>query len=73
MLLEEVYAFFVKSTERWKKLTNEIGKGKTLKRVNLTRWSARADACKSLKHSWDEVIIVLKMIENDSTETGPAK
>lgn len=68
MLLEEVYTFFVKSTERWKKLTNEIGRGKTLKRVNLTRWSARADACKSLRDSWDEVITVLKMIENDSTE-----
>ncbi|KAG5899014.1 hypothetical protein JTB14_000041 [Gonioctena quinquepunctata] len=51
MLLEEV-----KSTERWKKLMNEIGRGKTLKRVNLTRWSARADACKSLRDSWGEVI-----------------
>lgn len=55
MLLEEVYTFFMKSTERWKKLTNEIGRGKTLKRVNLTHWSARADACKSLRDSWNEV------------------
>ncbi|XP_050516728.1 uncharacterized protein LOC126891593 [Diabrotica virgifera virgifera] len=68
MLLEEVYTFFVKSTERWKKLINEIGRGKRLKRVNLTRWSARADACKSLRDSWDEVVTVLKIIENDTTE-----
>ncbi|KAG5887570.1 hypothetical protein JTB14_009978 [Gonioctena quinquepunctata] len=47
---------------------NEIGRGKTLKRVNLTRWSARGDACKSLRDSWDEVFTVLKMIENDTTE-----
>ncbi|XP_050511746.1 zinc finger MYM-type protein 1-like [Diabrotica virgifera virgifera] len=68
MLLEEVYTFFVKSTERWKKLINEIGRGKRLKRVNLTRWSARSDACKSLRDSWDEVVTVLKIIENDTTE-----
>ncbi|KAG5874540.1 hypothetical protein JTB14_011854 [Gonioctena quinquepunctata] len=53
MFLEEAYTFFVKSTERWKTLMNEIGREKTLKRVNLTRWSARADACKSLRDSWD--------------------
>ncbi|KAG5893641.1 hypothetical protein JTB14_015079 [Gonioctena quinquepunctata] len=47
---------------------NEIGRGKTLKRVNLTRWSARAEACKSPRDSWDEVITVLKMIENYTTE-----
>jgi hypothetical protein len=68
MLLEEVYTFFVRSTERWKKLVDEIGRGKTLKRVNLTRWSARADACKSLRDSWDEVLKVLKIIENDTAE-----
>lgn len=27
-LLLEVYTFFIQSTERWKKLTNEIGRGK---------------------------------------------
>jgi hypothetical protein len=45
-----------------------MGKGKTLKRVNLTRWSAKADACKSLRDSWDEVLKVLKIIENDTAE-----
>lgn len=75
MLLEEVYTLFVKSTKRWKKMINEIGRGKALKGVNLTRWSARprADTCKSLRDSWDEVITVLNMIENDTTEKRPAK
>lgn len=68
MLLEEVYTLFVKSTERRKKVTNVIGREKTLKRVNLIRWSARALACKSLRHSWDEVIAVLKIFENGTTE-----
>jgi hypothetical protein len=61
MLLEEVYTFFVRSTERSKKMVDEIGSGKTLKRVNLTRWPPRGHACKSLRDSWDEVLKVLKM------------
>ncbi|GBP90079.1 Zinc finger MYM-type protein 1 [Eumeta japonica] len=43
--LQEIYVFFVNSTQRWLKLMSEIGKGETLKRVNLTRWSAREDTC----------------------------
>ncbi|XP_051155178.1 zinc finger MYM-type protein 1-like [Leptopilina boulardi] len=68
MLLEEVYVFFVRSTERWKKLTTEIENKNTLKRVNLTRWSGRESACKSLKDSWFEVQRVLKSIEDDPAE-----
>lgn len=46
----------------------EIGKGKSVKRVNLTRWSAREDACKSLKESWPEVLKTLQSIKDDCTE-----
>lgn len=68
MLLQEIYVFFVSSTQRWQKLTSEIGKGKTLKRVNLTRWSAREDACKSLRDSWHEIFKTLESIKDDCTE-----
>ncbi|KAG5886444.1 hypothetical protein JTB14_024658 [Gonioctena quinquepunctata] len=53
--------YFLREVRTLEKLMNEIGRGKLLKRVNLTRWSARADACKSLRDSWDEVITVLKI------------
>lgn len=46
----------------------EIGKGKTLKRINLTRWSAREDACRSLRDSWHEVLKTLESIKDDCTE-----
>lgn len=46
----------------------EIGEGKTVKRVNLTRWSAREDACRSLRDSWHEVLKALETIRNDGTE-----
>lgn len=68
MLLQEIYVFFVSSTQRWQKLMNETEKGKTLKRVNLTRWSAREDACRSLRDSWHEVLKTLESIKDDSTE-----
>lgn len=68
MMLQEIYVFFVNSTQRWLKLMSEIGKGKTLKRVNLTRWSTREDACKSLRDSWHEVLQTLKSIKDDCTE-----
>lgn len=68
MLLQELYVFFSSSTQRWKVLMTEVGEGKTVKRVNLTRWSAREDACKSLRDSWHEVIKALEVIGNDCTE-----
>lgn len=68
MLLQEIYVFFASSTHRWQKLTSTIGKGNTLKRVNLTRWSAREDACKSLRDSWHKVLETLESIKDDSTE-----
>lgn len=51
-----------------RKVQKSIGRGKTLKRVNLTRWPAIADSSKSLLDSWDEIITVLKITENVSTE-----
>ncbi|XP_054082569.1 zinc finger MYM-type protein 1-like [Zeugodacus cucurbitae] len=68
MTLQEIYVFFVSSTQRWLKLMTEIGKGKTLKRVNLTRWSAREDACKSLRDSWHEVLKTLESIKDDTQQ-----
>ncbi|KAF2905479.1 hypothetical protein ILUMI_00699 [Ignelater luminosus] len=56
------------STQRWQKLMTEIRKGKTLKRVNLTRWSARKDACRSLRDSWHEVLKILESIKDDCIE-----
>lgn len=36
--------------------------------MNLTRWSAREDACKSLRDSWHEILKTLESIKDDCTE-----
>ncbi|XP_043271756.1 zinc finger MYM-type protein 1-like [Venturia canescens] len=76
-LLQEVYNFFTASTHRWEILKAQrhskeelkAGSGtSTVKSLSTTRWSARADACKSLLESWHEIYTALYTFENDSTE-----
>lgn len=50
IVLQELYDFFTSSTQR------KIVKSKTVKCVNLTRWSAREDAFKILRDSWHELL-----------------
>ncbi|XP_046666592.1 zinc finger MYM-type protein 1-like [Homalodisca vitripennis] len=71
MLLQELYVFFTSSTKRWECLIgvmeDSYQNNKTIKRVCPTRWSARDDACQSLRESWDEVYKALTTISKDPT------
>ncbi|XP_046752385.1 zinc finger MYM-type protein 1-like [Diprion similis] len=74
-LLQEVYNFFTASTHRWEILeaqrrSKEDSKAgtSTVKSLSTTRWSARADACKSLLESWHEIYTALQIFEKDITE-----
>ncbi|KAK9692785.1 hypothetical protein QE152_g34915 [Popillia japonica] len=58
-LLQELYNFFAASTQRWKHLQTHF----TVKSLSTTRWSARADACKSLRESWNGIHGALVSIE----------
>ncbi|XP_025421422.1 uncharacterized protein LOC112691394 [Sipha flava] len=40
----------------------------TLKSLSITRWSARADACRALNASWSEIINSLSLIKNNENE-----
>ncbi|XP_050540304.1 zinc finger MYM-type protein 1-like [Daktulosphaira vitifoliae] len=40
----------------------------TIKSLSNTRWSARADACRALYNSWDEIINALITIKDDTFE-----
>lgn len=76
MLLQEIYVFFTCSTKRWECLTSVMSTSyqkKTIKKVCPTRWSARDDACQSLRESWEEVHIALTEIANDSTEKATTR
>ncbi|CAH0402276.1 unnamed protein product [Chilo suppressalis] len=46
-LLQELYNFIEASTQGWELLQTHF----TIKSLSTTRWSARADACKSLRES----------------------
>ncbi|XP_046674775.1 zinc finger MYM-type protein 1-like [Homalodisca vitripennis] len=77
MLLQELYVFFTSSTKRWECLIgvmeDSYQNNKTIKRVCPTRWSARDDACQSLRESWDEVYKALTTISKDPTEKATTR
>lgn len=50
------------------KLMSDMWKGKTLKRVNLTRWLAREDAYKSVRDSLHEVFVTSESLKDDVPE-----
>lgn len=51
-LLQKLFNFFSCSTNRWSILEENIGKGKVVKNLSVTRWSARSDACNALYASY---------------------
>ncbi|XP_023311929.1 zinc finger MYM-type protein 1-like [Anoplophora glabripennis] len=73
-LLQEIYTFFTASTQRWETLQPQIRLGNdkknkpTVKNPSDTRWSARADACKSLKESFSEIHDALIAIESNPAQ-----
>lgn len=77
MLLQEIYVFFTCSTKRWECLTSVMEESyqnnKTIKKLCPTRWSARDDACQSLRESWEQVNTALMKISNDTTEKATTR
>lgn len=65
-LLSDVYTFFAIPTARWNGLKHYLS-GSTLKQLSATRWSARAQACKSMNENYFEVMFALEKIKDDST------
>lgn len=56
------------STNRWLILEKHIGKGKVVKNLSVTRWSARADACKALYDSYENIKNALMYIVQNKNE-----
>lgn len=52
--LERCYAFFAASTHRWEVLL--AATGKSFKRLQDTRWSARGDAVNFMKNNYKETL-----------------
>lgn len=68
-LIQNVYNFFVASTNRWETLvTFSQPESKTLKGLSETRWSARESACKGLCENLDGVMLALKNYEENTNE-----
>ncbi|XP_050064885.1 52 kDa repressor of the inhibitor of the protein kinase-like [Aphis gossypii] len=68
-LIQQLYNFFTASTHRWNTLHDNMKQNSyTLKSLLITRWSARADACRALNASWSEIINSLLLIKNNENE-----
>lgn len=61
-LLQKLFTFFSVSTYRWEMLSSKV------KNLSDTRWSARDDACKSLKKNWQSIVNALEKINSDGTQ-----
>lgn len=62
--LERCYSFFATSTHRWEVLI--AATGKSLKRVQDTRWSARGDAVNMTWNHYKDILVTLEKL----TEAG---
>lgn len=68
-LIQQLYNFFTASTHRWNIVHDNMKQNSyTLKSLSITRWSARADACRALNVSWSEIINSLLLIKNNENE-----
>ncbi|XP_040195195.1 zinc finger MYM-type protein 1-like [Rana temporaria] len=69
-VIQQLYNFFSfsASTSRWEVLTSHLNAKSTVKNLSVTRWSARSDACRTLRKSWTEIIEALEAIEDDDSQ-----
>lgn len=70
--LQELYNFFASSTARWNILQSHH-ESASLKSLSATRWSARDDACKSLRRAPEKIYEALKFLENDDLQKSTTK
>ncbi|OCU00520.1 hypothetical protein XELAEV_18006298mg [Xenopus laevis] len=69
-ILQQLYNLFSASTARWEMLISHLQRKATVvKNLSTTRWSARSDACLSLRRSWKEIIEALDAIDDDVSQT----
>ena len=70
--LQNFCKFFSASTKRWTKMKSAI-KGKAVKSLSNTRWSARSDATTALKKNFVELGQLLQAFTLDDNETNETK
>ena len=70
--LQKFYKFFSASTKPWAKMKSAI-KGKTVKSLFNTRWSARSDATTALKKNFAELRQLLQDFTLDNNRTNETK
>ena len=79
--VQNLYVFLSASTHRWntlKEVLEENNKGDSTrillpKRLSETRWSARADALRSLEQNYKSFRLVLIKLSNDDEQTGETR
>ncbi|KAK4881740.1 hypothetical protein RN001_005059 [Aquatica leii] len=67
-VVQELYNFFSISTHQWKILKCNLESKLSIKSLSVTRWSARADASKTLYSCYTEIVEVFQTILDDITE-----
>ncbi|KAG8451982.1 hypothetical protein GDO86_003968 [Hymenochirus boettgeri] len=73
-IVQQLYNFFSGTPARWEVLVSHMQSGATvLKSLSTTRWSARSDACLSLRKSWKEIIGALDEIADDSLQKSDVR
>ena len=69
---QNFYKFFSASTKRWAKMKSAI-KGKTVKYLSNTRWSAKSDATTAFKKNFVELRQLLQNFTLNDNETNETK
>jgi hypothetical protein len=64
--IQKIFVFFSLSTYQWHKLSQYSIT--TVSSLSTTRWSAREDACHSLKKNWSSIKQVLGELIDDDDE-----
>ena len=73
-IVQKLYVFLSSSTARWNVLREKLKTtgGSVPKRLNDTRWSARADALQSLNSNYHVYLDVLQQIAKDPLQKKPS-
>lgn len=71
-MVQALFNFFSASTHRWAILSACID-GIVPKSLSTTRWSARADATRALRHNYSGILSALQQLANDKDQTATAR
>ena len=70
-VVESLYNFLAKSTQRWKKMKDVLTF--TVKQECDTRWSTKFDAEKAVHFGLDELVDLLETMSADTNETSETR